>query len=487
METQLPNEYQTSVATTIAMSLKRLPPAAQDMMRLFAHLDSTSIARDIIAKSASRQFREVAWTPESEIRRQTREHAVALMKIFCLSGKWSEAEFNKLITQCLQYSLLRISTEGESHFYSMHILVQSYLRANPDPLQGHQSSSLVIRLIGSSVTDSTTYEYLAFNRLILPHLRLIRLESVVEAGDHFGFAGVLSEFGDARLSVIHQERCVEMWRAALGEEHELTLAAMTNLALCYQGIGNIKKALDMEEKVLNVHRRILGPEHLNTQKTATNLAGSYRKAGRYNEALELNKQVLEVKMRVFGPEELTTLITMGNLAIAYSDVNRHQESLELAERVADLYKRLRGPEHPETLRTMENLSCFYAKVGRHLESLTLAAQVLEQRKRVIGPEHPGTLLSMSNLASNYYTVGRKAEALELNQKVLDLQTALLGPEHPDTLHSMRVRLMILDGLRMVAEVKKLLHIALLMHEKALGLEHPKTVSLRTYFSTYLTE
>jgi hypothetical protein len=246
MDTQLPNDYQTSVAATIAMSLKRLPPPAQDMMRLFAHLDSTSIARDIIAKSASRQFRKVVETTESEIQPQTREHAAALMKIFSPSGNWSEAEFNKLITKCLQYSLLRVSTEGEAHFYSMHILVQSYLRANPDGLQGHQSSSLVARLIGSSVTYSATYEYMAFNRLILPHLRLIRLESVAEAGDHFGFARALRGVGDDRLSVIHQERCVEMWWAALGEEHGTTLRAMMNLAIFHKGIGNSKKALNME-------------------------------------------------------------------------------------------------------------------------------------------------------------------------------------------------------------------------------------------------
>jgi hypothetical protein len=325
VEAELPSDYQASVATTIAMSLNRLSPRAQSMMQLFSHLDSTSIAREVIVKSASRKFREVVRTHESKLQPQTVEHADALIKIFCPSGIWVAYEFNKLITQCLQYSLLRLTTQGDAQFYSMHILVQAYLRMKPDSLQGRRYDSLVVRLLGSSITAGDNYEHIAFNRLLLPHLRLIKMEDVIEAGDHSGFGRVLRETGNGKLSVIHRERCVKMWRMLLGDEDESTLASMAHLAISYKSIGSIQKALEMEESLLVVQKSTLGPDHRDTLLTAGYLAESYRQSGRYEEAVELHKQVLPVLERKLGMDDHSTLVVMGNLAMAYYDVGRYQE------------------------------------------------------------------------------------------------------------------------------------------------------------------
>ena len=440
---ELPYDYPSSVAATIQMSLDRLPTRALNILRLFSHLDSTSIPHAIIDRAAERKFRRVEWTEEHDLTTQTLEQAEALMEIFCVDGKWSEVEFNDLITCCLQYSLLRLTTQGGSKFYSMHILVQSYLRAKVDMVQGHRPGPLVVRLLGSSSTYSTDYKYLAFNRLLLPHLRQIRMEDVVEAGDHFGFGDVMRRAGDNKSAVLHLERCVEMWRGSLGDEHENTLAAMGNLAISYTEIGSFQKALELEEKVLDVRRTTLGAEHRNTLVTAGNLAASYIELGRYKEAVELGEKVLEAQRRVLGPEDADTMMTMANLAISYRNLGRNQEALELEE------------------------------------------QVLEIRKRILGPEDPDTLRTMSNLAESYRIVGRKQEALELNQQALEMQKRVLGDEHPDTLFSIRIRLHILRDLGMTEQLRDLLRVALPAHEKVLGVDHPRTVQLRDDFGTEL--
>jgi tetratricopeptide (TPR) repeat protein len=440
---ELPYDYPSSVAAAIQMSLNRLPNRALNILRIFSHLDSTSIPHDIIDRAADRIFRRVEWTEECHLSTQTPEQAKALVEIFCSNGNWSKVEFNDLIRCCLEYSLLRLTTQGGSKFYSMHILVRSYLRAKVDLIQGHQPGRLVVRLLGSSSTYSTDYKYLAFNRLLLPHLRQIRMEDVVEAGDHFGFGDAMERAGDDKSAVLHLERCVEMWRGSLGNEHKNTLAAMADLALSYKVMGSFQKALELEEKVLDVEMMRLGEEHRDTLGTAGNLASSYNRLGRYKEAVELGRHVLEVKRRVLGPEDVDTVRTMANLATSYSNLHQNQEALELNEQVLEIWRRILGPEDPQMLQTMRGI------------------------------------------ATSYRRVGRKQEALELNWQALEMQEKVLGPEHPDTLDSMLGRLYILRDLGMVDQLRDLLRVALPAHEKVLGVDHPDTVSLREDFGPEL--
>jgi tetratricopeptide (TPR) repeat protein len=441
LEMQLPHDYQASVATTIAMSLKQLPRDVEDMMRIFAHLENTSIARNIISKAASRQFREVVGTDESKVRPETLQHAEALMKIFCPGGTWSESAFNKLITQCLQYSLLRVTNQGNAQFYSMHILVQSYLQATSSSAQSQYVRQLIVRLLGSPITLSTGNEHLAFNRSIFPHLRLIHMEDVIEGGDHRAFGHVMERAGDDKSALPHFERCVNIWKFSLGEEHENTLWAIMDLAHSYKMKGTSQDAAKLEERVLEIRKRTLGLEHRNTLTTSGSLASSYTRLGEHEEAMKLNEQVLEVQKRVLGSEDVDTVLTMSNLAISYIHLRRNEEALELQKKVLELQKKSLGPEDPNTLRTM------------------------------------------SNLADSYRRVGRSQEALEIIQQALEMEKMVVGPEHPNTLTTMCIQLLVLRDLGMTEQLSQLLDIALPVHEKVLGTNHIRTEWIRETFSS----
>jgi tetratricopeptide (TPR) repeat protein len=441
--TELPYDYPSSVAATIQISLNQLPIHALNILILFSHLDSTLIPHAIIDRAADRKFRRVEGTEEHDLSTQTQEQAEALVEIFFTNGKWSEVEFNDLIICCLQYSLLRLTTQGGSKFYSMHILVQSYLRAKVDMVQGHRPGPLVVRLLGSSSTYSSDYKHLAFNRILLPHLRQIRIEDVIEGGDHLGFGDVMRRAGDIKSALLHFEQCVEMWRRSFGDEHWKTPSAMVDLAVSYEGTGNFQKALELEEKVLAVWKTTLGAEHGKTLATARNLAVSYKQLGRHKEAMKLEEEVLEAQGRMLGLEDASTVMTMANLAVSYKNFGRNQEALELEEQVLEIQKRLLGPEDPITLRTI------------------------------------------NNLANSYRIVGRKQEALELNQQTLEIRRRVLGDEHPDTITTIRVRLGILRDLGMTEQLRDLLRVALPAHEKVLGLDHPYTLRFRKNFETEL--
>jgi len=438
---ELPYQYPSSVAATIQMSLDRLPMHAFNILQLFSHLDSTSIPHIIIERAAKRKFRRVEGTKEHDLSMQTREQAEALIKIFCVDGEWSEVDFNDLIMRCLQYSLLRVTTQGSNNFYSMHILVQSYLRAKVDLISGYRPGPLIVRLLGSSYSDNR--KYFVFNRLLLPHLRQIRMEDVIEAGDHHAFGHAMESAGDNRSAVPHLERCVEIWRKSLGDQHKNTLAAMGNLALSYKEVWSLQEALELEKKVWDVQRQMLGEEHHDTLAAAGNLAVSYRRIRRHKEAMELGEQVLEAQMRVLGREDVHTVKTMANLALSYKNLGQNRKALEMEE------------------------------------------QILEIQRRKLGPEDLDTLDTMRNLAESYRITGRKHEALKLNLQALEKQKGLVGDEHPDTLISIRIQLDILRDLGMREQLWDLLRLAVPAHEKALGKDHPRTLHLRKEFEAEL--
>jgi hypothetical protein len=223
---ELPYDYPSSVAVTIQMD--QLPTRVLNVLKIFTHLDSSSIPHAVVARAAERKFRSIVRTEERELKIQTREQAGLLREIFCTNGEWSEVEFDDLVRSCLQYSLLRLTTQGSSNVYSIHILVQSYLRAKLDPIQGCQPGPLVVRLLGSSTTVGSDHKYLAFNRLLLPHLRQIQMEDVAEAGNNYIFGHVMETAGDNKLEILHLERSVEIWRGSLGNEN--TRNAMRALA-----------------------------------------------------------------------------------------------------------------------------------------------------------------------------------------------------------------------------------------------------------------
>ncbi|PVF99242.1 TPR-like protein [Serendipita vermifera] len=473
------HDYPHSVATTIEMSFKRLSPRSQDLLGLLCHLDARSIPRGLIEQAAGRRFLHVAMETELSLRTETTEYAEILTSILCPQGDWSSFEFDSLIEECEQYSLVQFVTQYGEKFYSMHVLVQGFLQAARSVVRGHPSSRLVARLLGSTVTIGGRWEYLAFNRSLLAHLRLVSLDDMTEPGDHYGFGYVLEEVGEGRLAVSHMEHCLELWRESFGEESELlldamemlarsystagkeenalgirervmksrrevwgedhldTLHAVNNLAVSYSRLGRDKGALTLREEVVEKYRRLLGDNHLDTLQAINNLAVSYLKLGRDKEALPLFEEVVEKRRRLLGGNHLDTLHAISNLAVSYSNLGRDEEALALKEEVVEKYRRLLGDNHLDTLQSISNLAISYSKLGRDKEALPLREGVVEKRRRLLGDNHLDTLQAIHNLAISYSTLGRAKEAMPLVEDVVNQWTVLLGEDHHSTLNAMK--------------------------------------------------
>ncbi|PVF99249.1 TPR-like protein [Serendipita vermifera] len=408
------HDYPYSVATTIEMSFKRLSVPVQGLLGLLCHLDGRSIPHSIIEKGACQRFRHVAKETELPLR------------------NWSSFEFDNLIEECEKYSLVQFTKQNGEKFYSIHILVQSFLRTICVGVNGHSSHRLAARLLGSAITVGTRWEYIAFNRLVSSHLRLLDLDDVTEAGDHYGFGYVLEEVGEGQLAVNHMERCLKISKDCFDEEPEFVLGAVGILAQSYSTIGKEEKALEIREDIRKKRQETQGEGHLETLEAISNLAISYSKLGRDEKALPLFEEVME-KRRLLGDNELNILRAVANVATSYSNLGRDKEALPLRGEVVEKWRRLLGDDHLNTLLAVSNLAISYSNLGREEEALQLREELVEKWRRSLGDNHLNTLMAVNNLAASYSNLGREEEALPLREEVMKKWGRLLGDDHLDTL------------------------------------------------------
>ncbi|KAG8782587.1 hypothetical protein FRC20_011914 [Serendipita sp. 405] len=427
----LPQDYPYSVERTIEMSFRCLSVRVQEMLVLFTYMDARSIARCIVERAAKRKFLHIPQESEVPPQPDTIVQAKVLQDIFCSGGEWNAFEFDGMIGECLKYSLLQMSTTGGERFYSMHPLVQTYLQSISSTVRGCSTRRLIVRLLASATTTGDRYEFFGFNRLLSPHVRLVRLGDIVEAGDHYGFGDILSEEGNG-FAISHLEQCVEIWKVSVGSNTKPTLDSMAMLSNSYYSLGKVQEALQLDEEVFQKWKQLFGPDHLYTLHAMNNLADSYRSLGRVEEALPLQEEVLPKRRQLLGPDHLHTLSAMNNLAASYSSLGRVEEALQLQEEVFQKRKQLLGPDHLETLIAMGNLAISYNSSGRARDALSLEKEVLEKRKRLLGPDHRDTLWTMRGLLRTFRQLDMEQDLKSLAEAALPLHERVYGVGHDKT-------------------------------------------------------
>ncbi|KAG8829262.1 hypothetical protein FRC17_006871 [Serendipita sp. 399] len=512
------SNYSHSVATTIQLSLDRLPPQSLEFLRLLSFFQNTSIAYALFLQGAASQFRsrEVGEIYNIQEIDAPNESAELLMKIVCPSGKWSEEIFNDTILSCIQHSLLRVSTDEGTRCYSMHPLVQAWLQSQLEDF--HRLDAAFIRLIASCVTRKGR-KTLAIENSLLPHIQCYMLRHTCayrDLGDELAMATAAKDCGDHQLSLSiyqcsyeycketlgedarltlkiqgdvaiahlhmgHFQPAVELHRdvidrqlRTLGKDHEDTLWTMGNYSLCLQRLGMLKESLALKRLILASQERVLGPDHPHTLWMIGQVASTLSDLGQYEEALKLRQVVLDKRRRSLGAEHPDTLRAMGSLASCLRDLGQHQRALEIKETVLSLQKKVLGHEHPRTLWTMASLSSTLRKLGRFQEALEMNQLVLDIRARSLGPEHPYTLWTMGSLARSFADVGDYEQALVMLQNVVKLQKKVLRETHPETLQSMTSLAGLLLHLGRVNEALALSERALKLQRRLLGDDHHDT-------------
>ncbi|PVG00689.1 TPR-like protein [Serendipita vermifera] len=478
---ELPHDYNLSVATTLEISFNRLPLPSRQALCILSFLHNTSIPHQIIETASSNKFYYASGKASDADREKLDEikaESDALCRIFCPQEKWSEAEFNEIVEPCFQYSLLQSTISvNDQKFYSMHILVQSWLQTQSIPHKHHSSRLLARRMLLSVAQEGSQYQYFELHQMLLPHLRAF----AGQPSDTLTAMTYLAEdyinLGEYNAAQKLDEETLVLRGRVLGTEHPDTLTSMGNLARDYSYLGEHRKSQEVNKATSILCKKILGPEHPDTLRSMNSLAVDHSNLGEYKKARELHEEILALQTKVLGPEHPVTLQSMNNLAAGHSKLGEHKKARELNEATLALRTKVLGPEHPDTLQSMGNLATDHTSLGEHREAQELNEAILALRTKVLGPEHPDTLNSMHNLASDHRDLGEYERARELYETTLALRTKVLGSEHLDTLQSMSSLATIHNKSGEHKKAQELDEAALALRTKVLGSEHPDTLLL----------
>ncbi len=262
----------------------------------------------------------------------------------------------------------------------------------------------------------------------------------------------------------------------LGQEHQITLTVLNNLAGLHLEHGHYDEAEPLYLRAIGSSERILGQDHPNTLHSVNGLANLYHAQGRHDEAKRLHLRVLEARERVLGQDHPDTLGSVNNLAELYRAQGRYDEAEPLYLRALEASERILGQGHPQTLISVNNLARLYHEQGRYDEAEPLYLRALEARERTLGQDHPRTLLSTNNLAELYRVQGRYGEAEPRYLRTLEASERTLGQDHPDTLTILNNLAGLYQAQGRYGEAEPLYLRALEASEQTLGQDHPQTLT-----------
>ncbi|WP_424098080.1 tetratricopeptide repeat protein [Moorena producens] len=273
-------------------------------------------------------------------------------------------------------------------------------------------------------------------------------------------------------------QALDMRKQLLGQDHPHVAESLNNLAFLYRAQGRYHEAEPLYVQALDMRKQLLGQDHPHVAESLNNLGYLYQAQGRYHEAEPLYVQALEMRKQLLGQEHPHVATSRANLAYLYQAQGRYHEAEPLIVQALEMRKQLLGQDHPSVATSLHNLALLYQAQGRYHEAEPLYVQALDMKKQLLTQDHPSVATSLNNLALLYQAQGRYHEAEPLYVQALDMRKQLLGQDHPDLAQSLHNLAALYSSQGRYHEAEPLFVQALDIAEKKLGSNHPNTVIYR---------
>ena len=358
---KLRSEHPEPVGTTWSLSFQKVEqanPAAADLLRLCAFLDSEAIPEDIITEGAA-------------------EVGPLLQPVAA-----DAFQLNEAIEVLRTYSLIK--RNAETRTLNMHRLVQVVLKDGMDKKTQPRWAQRTVKAVNAAFPR---VEYSTWPRCqaCLPHAlacaALIELHKFTfpEAARLLGKVGwYLREHALYAQAEALLRQALSICEHAPDPEDTDIGSILNSLVLLYRAQGKYAQALPYGQRALVFYEKTLGPDHSYTATTLNNLAQLYRFRGKYTEAEPLYQRALAIKEQALELDHPSTATTLDNLAQLYHDQGKYTEAEPLYQRALAIVEKVLDPDHPDTAATLEN----YAGLLRQVQRTEEAAR-LEQRARAI--------------------------------------------------------------------------------------------------------
>jgi CHAT domain-containing protein len=218
--------------------------------------------------------------------------------------------------------------------------------------------------------------------------------------------------------------------------------------------GKYQEARPLAEEALWKREKALGPEHPLTAASLTQAANIYLALHKLNTGgwqaarhLSFYRRALKIRERALGPEAPETATSLADVAVVYLWYGDYGQGLPLAQRSLKIREKVFGPEAPETAASLNLLARFYGQMGAMDQALAQARRALDIQEKKLGPEHVETAQSLETLAILHKQRGSPSQALDLARRSLKIREKVLGPDNLETMESLGILGLVYLGLK----------------------------------------
>jgi len=256
-----------------------------------------------------------------------------------------------------------------------------------------------------------------------PHLQRAR-------GNH---AIVLKGLGQARRAEELERQVLEVRQRTHAEDDPELQYARANLALSLKARGDYAAARRLEERVLEIRERTLPEAHHDRLWASLNLSTTLAAQADLEGARELQEQVLAVAERELPADHDDRMSAEEKLAATLRDLGELARARELIERVQAHAARSLPADHPQLLVTRELHATILYQLGALQPAHEILLEVVESLARQLPADDPTLLTAQLDLALTTRELGDAPGARALEEQVLSIRARTLPEEHPELL------------------------------------------------------
>jgi tetratricopeptide (TPR) repeat protein len=279
------------------------------------------------------------------------------------------------------------------------------------------------------------------------HLETLRLRNEwIRAGLACGFV-----WNDDDITAEYLRDC----RAALGDDHILTLTAGIRRAEALVLLGSQAHAVRVLGETLDRSRRTLGEDHPLTIESHNKWAQwTLRTTARRAELETMLRAALDRSRLALGDGHPETFQAMVNLGDILSEQRRFAEAEPLLRQGYEGLRRVLGEHHPRLVFVMRDVALLLKETGLVGEAIQMSRKALALARRNMGEDHPITLESAYHVGAALCRGGCFSEAAELLRDLWETHRRVLGDRALSTTMALEVYSFSLLNLGRYAEAEE---------------------------------
>ena len=412
--------YPETVDTTWLISfqqVKKLSPAAADILNLCAFLAPDAIPEELFTRGAA---------------------ALATLPVASVADAH---KLNEALKVLRRYSLVR--RNSNTHMLTIHRLVQTVLQEHMDEATQRAWAERTVRLVNAAFPDcdygaGTNHQY--YLQYYLPHVQecatLIEqyhlyfpeaAQLLYQAGAFLYACGLYTQ-----SEALHRQ-ALSIREKVVGTEHPTIAESLNLLAMLSRLRNDYVQAESFHLQALAIREKMLGAEHTKTAESLNNLSVLYRNQGKYENAEPLLQRALHIRKQTLGSKHHDTLITSINLAKLYLIQGKYEQAELLLRQTLTDTEQVLKPEHPLIAQNLHLLARLLYEQRKYEQAEILWQRAIEIIEKTLGSEHLALVESLNGLAELYVVQGCYEEAAFLCKRTFTISEKTLGAEHIDTL------------------------------------------------------